>query len=80
MRSESLEGFVNVAGHRETDAAGTKGYVHPQVSFTSFLNGEFVIVSPERGDQVVGVGLLAVSNTEVVNNQAEGNIQGLVLE
>ncbi len=80
MGSEALQCFVDVSRHRQTDPVGAKRNIHPQVSIAGCLDGEFVVVSPKCGDKMVGVRLRGVSNAEVVDNQAERNIEIFVLK
>ena len=54
--------------------------MHSKVRVPGCLDGEFVIIGAKGSDEVISVRLCAVSHAEVVDNQAEGNIESLVLK
>jgi hypothetical protein len=80
MGTEALKCFADVAWHRQTDPVRTNRFIHSQISITGLIDGEFVVISPKCGDEMIGIRLLAVSNAKIVDNQAEGNIESGVLE
>jgi hypothetical protein len=80
MGSEALKCFIDIAWHRQADPVRTKRDIHFQVSIAGLLDVDFVFISPKCGDEMIGIRLLALSNAKVVENQAKGNIESVVLK
>ncbi len=75
-----MKRFVNVAWRRQTDPVGAKGDMHSQVSITGFLDSQFVVIGAKCSNKMVSVRLRAVSHAKIVDNQAESDIESLVLK
>ena len=51
-----------------------------KVRVPGFLDSEFVVIGAKGSDKMISVRLCAVSHAKVVDNQAESNIESLVLK